>query len=106
MVMGFVSGMAPATPLACAHICFVSGSLLVVRASLSQGGFEREASGSLAGRIMAWHCLPSLGPPKFYYLVFSGSTLLLGTGSPTVRQPGQDVTLFPGQGGQLRSPVP
>ena len=61
-----------------ARICSVSASFLVVCASLSQDGFQREGFWEVAGCIVS--CVLLLAPPELSRLVFGGSTLfLIGT---------------------------
>ena len=94
--MGLVSGLSLASRLACAHIWSDSGSFLVARASLSQGGFQRE------GLWEAGCLLPLVAPPGFSRLVFGGSTVfLIGTSCRETAQ-----ASGPGHGGGIRCTVP
>ena len=53
-----------------AHIWSDSGSFLVVRASLSQDGFQRKDSGRLVGHIMGWRLLLPFGPSQILPVSF------------------------------------
>ena len=71
--------------------------------SISQPQWIPESS-ILRGRLSPTN-QPTLGPPKFSWLVFRAAPHSL-SGPPMVRQLVQTVIIAPGQGGQFQSVVP
>ena len=91
MVMGLVSGGSLAN-----HSN--SESFVVVHASLSQDGCQREGFWEVVGQVVSPFDL-------FRTLLVGGGLLVLYSlpGSPVIKQLMQMVTMVPGQGGRLQS---
>ena len=96
---GFSFQVASGQSSCSAHIWSGSGSFLVVRASLSQGGFQHQGSWGVG--------VPSLllAPPKPSRLVFRAASRSL-SGPPAVTPLRQAALVEPGQGGWLQSMAP